>query len=357
MPLKQLNAHIENISAIAKKLSFSSVITNLYSTLTNQLMALNAIAATSDHVKMIAAIHRVVPPALSYDAIASALLMLLVNDASVTSDPSSISNYRHVKIQKLRGLIRVLAAVLGPLFDGSLLLQSLLSFKVNSITWSRDDEEDKARLIFQCGTLAIGSLIHDSSHPDVNRDTATTMTIRSVLKLTLTYCSTEYGPHFSSKGPLPMLDYFRDGFSMRGNDSGISTWLVTMRCLLFLEPPESTQMKLFFSCGKDTADATSEWEGELPRIKACHQLGGEVHSDMIWILLKSTSLASGIDAEMAIRLLEQLLMRCSEKQPMPLIVNDPKIIWELYNLVVFEPKDHWADDTDRAKHVSVEFPR
>lgn len=307
---------------------------------------------------MVAATHRVVPPALSYDAIASVLLMLIVNDRNGTGETSSNSTAdRYVKIQKLRGLIRVLAVVLGSFFDGRMLLQSLLSFNVDSKTWSRDDEEDKARLIFQCSTLAIGALIHDSGYPDSNREAVAT-TIRSVLKITLTYCCNEYGPFFRCKGPLQMIDYFHDGFGKRESNSGCTPiWLMTMRCLLFLEPPESTEMKRFFSCGtsNDTVHATSEWEEELPRIKACHQLGGEVHSDLIWILLKSTSLASGIDAEMAIRIVENLLIRCSEKQPIPLTVNDPKIIWELYNLVAFEPKHHDAEGRGWTKLASDEF--
>ena len=350
-----MNAHIENISALAKKLPFTSVITHLYSTLTKQLVALSTFASGTDHLKMIVAIHRVVPRALSYDAMASVLLVLLANDEVVTSEISSDSIDRYVRIQKLRRLIRVLSAVLGSLFDGSMLLQSLHSYKVNSVTWSCNNEEDKARLMFQCGSLAIGSLIHDSDLPEGNRQIVTT-TIRSIFKQLLTYCCTEYGPYFRCKGPLRMIDYFQDGFGKLKNDNGAATWLVTMRCLLFLEPPESTQMKRFFCCGHDAVD-TSEWEEELPRIKACYQLGGEVHSDLIWILLKSTTFNPGIDAEMAIRLLENLLLRCCEKQPISLKVNDPKIIWELYNLVVFEPSDHWAKDSDRTKIVSDEFPR
>jgi hypothetical protein len=306
---------------------------------------------------MVAAIHRVVPPALSYDAIASVLLMLLVNDRNETGETSTNSaTDRYLKLQKLRSLIRVLAVALGSFFDGSMLLKALLSFDVDSKTWSRDDEEDKARLIFQCSTLAIGSLIHDSGYPDSNREAVAT-TIRSVLKITLTYCCNEYGSFFRCKGPLQMIDYFHDGFGKRESDSGTPIWLVTMRCLLFLEPPESMEMKRFFSCGNDTVHATSEWEEELPRIKACHQLGGEVHSDLIWITLKSTSLASGIDAEMAIRIVENLLMRCSEKQPIPLTVNDPKIIWELYNLVAFEPNHHDMEDRGWTKLASDEFTR
>ena len=209
-------------------------------------MALSIFAATSDQLKMISAIHRAIPPAVSYDSIASVMLMILANDGNVADVGALSSIDRYVKIQKLRGLIRVLAEVLGSLFDGSMLLQSLLSFKVDSKMWTRDDEEDKARLMFQCGTLAIGCLIHDSGLPDNNRE-AVTMKVRSVHKILLTYCCTEYGPHFRRKGPLQMIDYFRDGFSKQEIDDSASTWLVTMRCLLFLEAPESTQMKTFFS--------------------------------------------------------------------------------------------------------------
>jgi hypothetical protein len=320
-------------------------------------MALSTVTAASDHLKMIAAVHRVVPSALSYDALASVLLMLLVNPDGRGAGETALSSMgRCVKMQKIRRTLRVLAAVLGSLFDCTKLLQSLLSFKINSTTWSRDDEEDKARLIFQCGTLAIGSLISDAGDLAINVDTVA-MPIRTVLKLMLTYCCTEYGPRYRCRGPLRMIDYFHNAFGKRENDSSSSSWLTTMRCLLFLEPPESTHLKRFFSFDNDAFEATLEWEEELPRIKMCYQLGGEVHSDLIWILLKSTSTESGIDAEMAIRLLENFLLRCSEKEPIALKVSDPKIIWELYNLVMFEPKDHVAKEFDWNKLPSLEFPR
>lgn len=330
------------------------MITHLYSTLTNQLIAHHAVTATSDHLKMIAAVHRAVPSTLSYDALASVLLMLLVNpNEHVAGEAAPV---RCVKIQKLRRTLRVLAAVLGSSFDGTQLLQSLVSFKINSTTWTHDDEDDKARLIFQCGTLAIGYLTNDYGDPAINPE-AVAMPIRTVLKLMLTYCCTEYGPQFRCQGPLQMSDYFHNEFGKRKGDSSSSSWLVTMKCLLFLEPPESAHLKRFFSYGNEELDATSEWEEELPRIKTCYQLGGELHSDLIWILLKSTSIASGIDAEMAIQLLENFLIRCSEKQPTALKVNDPKIIWELYNLVIFEPKDQLAKEVDWKKLTSIEFPR
>ncbi len=352
---RQLNAHIDNISAIAKKLPFISVITHVYSSLTKQLMTLSTVTATSDHLKMIAAIHRVVPPTLSYDAIASVLLMLLVNPyGRGANETAPDSMDRFVNIQKLRKIICVLATVLGAAFDGTVMVQSLLSFKVNPASWSRDDEEDKARLIFQCGTLAIGSPVNDSRYPDNNSQTTT---IRSVLKLMLTYCCTEYGPQFRCKGSLPVIDYFRNGFGTLENKSDQPPWLVTMKCLLFVEPPESTQMKRFFLYGSDTVDSMSEWDEELPRIKMCYQVGGGVCSDLIWILLKSTSFEPGIDAEMAIWLLETLLIRCSEKQPMSLNVHDPKIVWELYNLVMFEPKDEMTESNDRRQLDSNEFPK
>ena len=355
--VKQLNAHIDNISAIAKKLPFASVITHLYTTLTNQLMAQSVITASSDHLKMVAAVHRVVPSTLSYDGIASVLLSILVNpDGRVADITNQTSLNRYVKIKKLRQTVRVLAAVLGSLFDCTKLLQSLISFKLNSTTWSCDEEEDKARLIFQCGTLAVGSLINDSSDPANNQEMVA-MTIRPVLKLILTYCCTEYGPKFRCKGSLRMMDYFHNGFGKQENVSAGLSWLATMRCLLFLEPPESSQMKSFFFSGNDAFDAMSEWEEELPRIRTCYQFGGEMHNDQIWILLKSTSIESGIDPEMCIRLLENFLIRCSEKEPIALKVSDPGIIWELYNLTMFEPNDQSARDFELNKLASIELPR
>ncbi len=146
----QFNAHVENVTVIAKRIPTGSVINHMYFKLLREALTVTETAGTpsSDQFKMIAAIHRVIPSRISYEAIAASLLMMFVNPptkGASSDDNNRVERLRLVK--RLRGIIRAIALELRPSFDGCLLLESLLSFDVSSDSWSIRDEEDKARLI------------------------------------------------------------------------------------------------------------------------------------------------------------------------------------------------------------------
>jgi hypothetical protein len=332
---------------IAKRLPFLSVINRIYFKLLDQWMIHNSIGTSNDEMKMMVAIHREIPPNLSYDAMAASMLMLLVSTLKVPLGEKPLhSENRDRQIQKLRHCVRALDALLGSLFDGTLLLEALLSFQV-STTWSHRDDEDKARLMLQCMTLSASSIVNDTNPSDIDVQSLRS-TLRRTRKLMLTWCCTEYGPHFRVNGPMKRLNYFQNGFGKQGSDEFIPSWLRIMRCLLFVEPPDSLHMKHFFLKNHDTVDDISDWEQELMRVKACCRYGGDLHNDLIWIVLKSASMSNGIDAGMAIQILEHLLEKCSQSSHTELIVNDPKIVWELYNLVMYEPESlHVKANYDR----------
>jgi hypothetical protein len=330
----QLNAHIDNVKAIAKRLPFYSVVNHIYSKLLGQWVSLNTGSTNSDQLKMIGAIHRVISSNISYDAIAAAMLMLMVKVEAVDSHAkSSQRRERDHLTTKLRRFIRELATHLGSSFEGNLLVDALLSFQVSSASWSYQDEEDKARLMFQCVTLSVSSL----PTSDIQSLHETLCTARKKL---LTWCCSEYGPYFSSKSQLKRLDYFHSGLGSLEKHDGKNTfppWLKIMRCVLFLETPDSPHMKRFWLPMENSNEDASDWEQELSRIKLCFKYGGDLQSDMLWIVLKSASIANGIDAEMAIQILEHLLEKCGQSEQAVLTVNDPNIVWELYNLVLYTP--------------------
>ena len=127
-----------------------------------------------------------------------------------------------------------------------------------------------------------------------------------------------------------------------------------IQCVLYLQPPDSQQMKNFLIPTDDTIDDITEWEKELVRVKTCFKYGGDLHSDLIWIILESTENNNGIDANLAINILEQLFHRCGRSRRASLHVDDPKIIWELYNLVIYTPGTHDKNLTsDFLMHVAA----
>jgi hypothetical protein len=320
---------------------------------------------SSDQFKMIAAIHRAIPSRISYEAIAASLLMMLVNPTA--DGASSDSNNRGERlrlVKRLRGIIRAIASELRPSFDGCLLLESLLSFDVSSDSWSTRDEEDKARLMFQCVTLfASSSLRRDdvthmkqpSTVPDDEISPATDLTFRKSLraarKLLFTWCCTDYGPRWASRRNRKRPGSNKEGDDVVGAgipdfasalgsqvEEKIPSWLNTMRCLLFIEDANSPLMKRFFSPDGAPTEDESDWQEELARIRMCCSCGVSLDDEMVWTVLKSCNLSEGgMTSEMAIQLLEHLFESCSKVRGGSLEVTDPILVWELYNLVEYTP--------------------
>lgn len=341
LPL-QLNVHIANITAIAKRIPVASVANHIYSKLLFELVNQNNVSAgmNTDQLKMIGAIHRAISPQVSYDALAAALLVLLVTPAGDAVLVTPRTDRDHL-IKKLRSIIRALASHLGPSFLGCLLVDALLSFDVKTDSWSAQDEEDKARLMFQCVTISVSPFVESQANGSMlseNDVFSLKESLNAARKLVLTWCCIEYGPHYSSKGQLKLHDYFCSVLGPRSKgEEIIPPWLNTMRCLLFLEGAESPQIKQFMIPGGASAGDDADWEEELPRIRLCCEYGGDLHNDLAWIVLKSTSIPQGIDSEMSIQLLEHLFQNCGRNRQGSSIVSDPHLVWELYNLVKYTP--------------------
>jgi hypothetical protein len=364
----QFNAHVENVTIIAKRIPTGSVIYHMYFKLLREALTVTETAGTpsSDQFKMIAAIHRAIPSRISYEAIAASLLLMFVNPP--TNGASSDGNNRVERlrlVKRLRGIIRAIASELRPCFDGCLLLESLLSFDVSSDSWSIRDEEDKARLMFQCVTLFASSSVRrdDATHmkqpsniPDVEISPATDLNFRKSLrtarKLLLTWCCTDYGPRWASRrngrrqgsnkeGDTTMVGArIPDFTSALGSqvEEKIPSWLNTMRCLLFIEDANSPLMKAFFSPDGAPREDENDWQEELSRIQMCCSCGVSLDDENVWTVLKSCNLSEGgMTSEMAIQLLEHLFESCSKTRGGSLEVTDPILVWELYNLVEYIP--------------------
>ena len=210
---------------------------------------------------------------------------------------------------------------------------------------------DKARLMFQCITLSAARFFNggkenggkELSSEDLRglRDS-----LMSSKKILLTWCCTDYGPRCSI-GKREKLDYYSEGagspdFRSTLNSSveeKIPTWLNTMRCLLFVEDGDSDLMQYFVTPGGVPNGNDLEWQKEASRIKICCEYGGDITNELLWIVIKAaTSPEIGLDREMGIQLIENLIEGCGKNRKGKLRVNDPIIVWELYNLVEFTPK-------------------
>ena len=132
------------MTAIAKNVPSPAVSRHVFSHLMRDILLSmdSADAIIADHLKMMQAVHNVLPHKLSADGIAAALLTLLIRR------PKQLGQLATGQlVKRLRALMRVVAKQLGSAFDGCQLLRSLASFKPNQGTWGLQEEENKARLM------------------------------------------------------------------------------------------------------------------------------------------------------------------------------------------------------------------
>ena len=366
LPLFQLNAHIENVTAIAKRIPTAAVSHHIYIHLLRQVLLTmeTADSSPSDQLKMIGAVHGVLPSRLSADGIAASLLTLLIN-----RQESSCHQESNQLIKKLRALIRAIASELNSSFDGCLLLQSLLSFDIGECSWTIRDEENKARLMFQCVTLlAATSVSPERSQgvpamrkPGLSTEEAIALkkNLTRARKLLLSWCCEDYAPlcqtteqraHENGNKVANGEDVAGAGSPDFGSildgleGSKYPPWLEVMRCVLLMENADSLRMQAFLAPDGSRFEAEPDWQEEAERINKCCSHGTELDDEMVWIVLKTALRRDGrIPSDIALPLLEHLFECCKKGQKSSLLLNDPNIIWELYNLVEYVPPVKPAD--------------
>ena len=381
----QFAAHVENVTAIAKKIPTATVANHMYATLLQQSIKDASLqqGPSEESLSMIAAIHKTVPPQISYEAIAYSILMLLVQGRRLekqleyqTKDPMKL-------IRRLRKLIRALASKLAPTFDGFQVLVAFLELETNEGTWSVRDEEDKARLMFQCVTLYVASVAgvkEPTKSPTLKvlgkapgAEEKVREALRKSRKILLQWCCNEYGPRYSRRrNKKSDTDIFEgtaspDFVSAIGPDSQeecVPPWLNTMRCLLVIENVDSDLMNHFLSPPDDAAQQEAGWIEEKERIAFCANFGADVDDEMISVILRSASTEgaeSGMSPDMSIKLLEHLFESCGRRQGALLKVSDPELVWEMYKLAHYTPSrdlislrasEVEEDDSDYAKKLS-----
>jgi hypothetical protein len=366
----QFNAHVENVTAIASKIPTSAVSHHIFSHLLRGLaLSIDSPdSSSSDHLKMINAVYNELPKKLAAKGIAAALLSLLA------TKPASLAELGTPRlVKRLLSMIRSISKELGGAFDSCQLLDALLENKVRSDSWTATDEENKARLMFQCVTL----LVEKSCSFDRKSHTQSAKRVESPLhnagamksdlmrarKILLGWCCTEYAPLCSGKNNgmsngtnstpdgvvgAGVADYssILDGLETR---SSLPRWLETMRCVLFLEGPESPCLQRFLFPGGDVPGGEADWQKETSRIALCCEHGADVDDEMVWTVLKSANSNTGMSADMALSLLEHAFHGCNKSRKAKLHVQEAGLLDDLYRLVEYFPPQPASSTDDGRK--------
>lgn len=346
------------MTAIAKNIPSPAVSRHIFSLLMRDiLLSMDpADSIVADHLKMIQAVHNVLPHKLSADGIAAALLTLL------TRRPKQLGHLVTGQlVQRLRALMRAVAKQLGSAFDGCQLLRSLASFKPNQATWGLQEEENKARLMIQCTILLAGAqrIGDQSQHIQPARagvpSPADLPSFRKKLfiarKLLLSWCVRDYAPRCTSAKdengngakavPDPTVGAGPANYSSILDGVGTGNyppWLEVMRTVLFLEDPDSQLLQRFMSPDGAPLSAETEWKEESFRFSWCCDYGADLTDEMIWIVLKAVNQTNRlISAEVALTLLEHLFSGCKKGKNPVLRVKDSNIIKDMYEIAVYTP--------------------
>ena len=304
---------------------------------------------------MAGAVYSTLSKDLSSDGIAASLLMLIGSSIKSVSADQTRTERRQL-IHRLNAVLQLIAQTLGTSFDVCKLLESLLSYNVKDASWTVQDEEDRARLVFQCIMLLVppspkeatknpAKVVRKGAVPsDIDSD-ALKNKLTTARKLVLTWFCTDYGPQFAGRGSNdtdPVVGAGTPDYNSAlggGTDKkSYPVWLKTARCLLFMENADSPQMQRFVRGSSSLDDNDPTWQDEKYRINQCCEYGCDFDDEMMETVLKSASLEDGgISSEMALTLLENLFECCNIHHTGSLNIKDMMLAWELYSLVVYEP--------------------
>ena len=364
----QLNAHVGNITAVATKIPTLAVTKHIYGHILREiLVTMDSLDSKfSDHLSMIHAVHDVLPGQLCANGIASSILDMLIKPPVALEEISKLQLVR--RIQKL---IQFIAKKFGSSFDAHGVLNAMLSFKVSpEFLWTIGDEENKARIMFQCITLlvddkAIIQQIESTGksvkiiNPSENDIAMVKAKLVKARKLLIRWCCVDYAPLCPSISDKEKRITLTNGSSRKKKDEivgagppdyssildGVSgksfpRWVEVIRCMLFLESSESPILRQFFSMGDTSVEDTPEWENEAKRINFCCDYGADVDDEMMWAILETvTKENTDKSNDIALVVLEHIFECCKTRTKPSLLIQDSRLLWKLYDLVEYIPPD------------------
>jgi integrator complex subunit 1 len=349
----QLNAHVENINAIAKRIPTAAIAHHIYKHLLREaLVTMDAMDATAgDYLKMIHAVHAVLADSLSANGIAASLMNFLYDrpEPLLSMTPARF-------VRRVCDLLHAVAKDLGASFNGFRLLSAISEFRVpDSVEWTRSDEENRARLMFHCAILCIQDPLalnarylseNNSTENGTSQFESLQKELANIRKILLQWFCQDFARFCPGSRPVniengskvveivgagtPDYASILDGVQVEA----LPKWLLVLRAILFLESPDSPRLQDFLHQDRLSEEKGGNWLEESARIRLCNQLGTNVDDELIWIVLSAATRDNlPISPSAALVILEHVFHGCNKATRGSLLLQDPRILWELYRLV------------------------
>lgn len=364
----QLNAHVGNVTAVATRIPTLAVTKHIYGHILREILTTmeSHDSTFSDLLSMIHAVHDVLPGQLCANGIASSILDMLMKPPFSLNDLS-----KQQLVRRIQKLIQAIAKKFGSSFDSYAILNAMMSLKVDpEVLWTMGDEENKARIMFQCVTLLVDLTATTKRIEPTGKSTKTfnplehdISTVKAKLaearKLLIRWCCVDYAPLCPSNPDKIKKSAMANGSLGKKKDeivgagpadyssildgvSGTSfpSWVEVIRCMLFLEASESPILHKFLSMGDTMIENLPGWDDEAKRINFCCDYGADVDDEMVWVILKTASEENkGRSNNVALVVLEHMFESCKINMKPSLLVQDSSLLWKLYDLVEYIPPD------------------
>lgn len=289
-------------------------------------------------------IHSVVDDTMSYDALAASILSIL------SIPKSEYDGERSFGIGLVNKGLKHMFRVIDN-FETDRLAHALMSFRVQNNIWSLAHEENRILLVLSCifeyvsGAVSPNQpLVRSQAKSPHEENLVHKKRLMNLRRQILSWCCEDYIPLRIQSNPKKELQIGErskfDSYVIPKKDlDDLPEWLSVCSSVLFLDIPSSQELHNFLSpltCF-DVVDETGKEEENYAR---CQELCIDLEGGMIRYILKQCSREGDFSNEMAIDLLEMLICGCREGSSGKLLVSDPTLIWEMYELVSFEPKNY-----------------
>ncbi|KAL7500440.1 hypothetical protein ACHAWT_008914, partial [Skeletonema menzelii] len=341
----QLGIFVEHITAIVKKVP--SVARQVFTYLISQEDSSNESAKDKLHV--LKAVYVTLDRKDAAATLASSVIALESEVIEVGSKGDAVM----LQYKDLHAHVCKVVENLGKSFDGFHFAASIIEAKMGCTTLKLSDALNSSRLIFLCATLVtrdISSLQHHDEEVNAKELSQYRLKMLKLRKSIMQWCMKDLCSVYHAKiiqeeerkcadaqfergavvsGPgVANYSSALDANSHRNTSdqrSPFNDLMSTVRCLLFISHPLSSDMEFFLGKYSDGDHCN--------RVEFCCNYGADIDDELIQLVLTSDS----VTPITAISLIENLVERCNVSSPAKVVDFSSSTVMNMYKLAEYIP--------------------